>query len=450
MIGEESKGWNRKGRLIMKVRELTKSLEHIVYEVTLEPSEVEKRTERAYMALAMRFDLKPETGKSSRETVEEHLDPVQIGQYVSSTAIDQTWQLAVDQTKAHIIGIPECTYDEAYERGKEFRYIIDAVRRPVFELSSYKPVQLHKSDVEVTEADIDDYIARETKRFMVSAPDPDAADARVAADSFVSIAMETKKNDEAYAPLTFDERDYELGVGDMPDGFDEHLVGLKCGDVVSFEFEGPDLANANKGIAMPATFSTTVTIKGMLKRVLPKVTDEWVREHVKNATSVEQMRKRVHDEVMKSKREEDEQFCRYLAAVQVGDRLEGEISDAVFEAAYGLAASQFQTAMRNQGMTAQDYYKKHDTNAQEFAADLMMQTRSQLKQQFALDAVAAHEHMELSDEDMREYYALIEPGKEDELAKRVAEAGQVTQTREAALRMKANAWLVETSVEPED
>ena len=434
----------------MEVRELTKSLERIVYEVMLEPGEVEKRTEHAYMALAMRFDLKPEAGKSSRETVEEHLDPTQIGQYVSSMAIDQTWQLAIDQAKAHIVGIPDCSYDEAYEHGKKFRYVIDAVRRPVFELSSYEPVQLHRSDVEVTETDIDEYIARETKRFMVSAPDPDAANVPVAADSFVSISMTTKKNGEPYEPLTFDERDYELGVGDMPDGFDEHLVGLRCGDTVSFEFEGPDLASAHKGVAMPASFSTTVTIKGMLKRVLPEITDGWVREHVKNATSVEQMRKRVREEVTKNKEEEDRQFCRYLAAVQVGDRLVGEISDAVFEAAYGLAASQFQTAMQRQGMTAQDYYKKHDTNAQEFAADLMMQTRSQLKQQFALDAIAAHEHMELSDEDMREYYALIEPGKEDELPKRVAEAGQVTQTREAALRMKANAWLVETSVEPQD
>lgn len=434
----------------MKVRETAKTAKRVTLEVTLDTAEVEEHTKNAYMVLAMRYDLKPEAGKTSREVVAERLDAQQVSRYVSSMAIDQTWQLAVDKMGLLVAGIPECVYESPYQGDRQFVYLIDAVRVPVFELSNYEPVELFKENVSVSEEDIDNYIAKETRRFMVSAPDAGATNKHVNEHSFVNIAMQTTKNGTPFDPFCFESRDYELGVGDMPDGFDDHLVGLACGDSVSFDFEGPDLANARKGITMPAQFSTTVTVNGMLKRVLPTIDDAWVKEHVKDCSTVEQMRRRVREEVMASKTEENKQFSNYLAAVQVGARLEGPIPDEVFEAEYKLAASQFQQAMQRQSMTAQQYYKKHDTNAQEFSSDLLRQTKEQLRQQYALDAFARYIGISVTGQDMLEYYALIDPGKEEDVRKQVVLAGQLTQTRQIALRMKTNQWLVDHCVEPED
>lgn len=432
----------------MKVREAAKSAEQVRIEVTLDADEVDAYTANAYMVLAMRHDLQPESGKTSRDVVCEHLDADLIADHISKAAIDASWQLALDSKALHVIGIPDCSYERPFEPGQAFTYVADAVRRPVFELASYDPVELFRQDAEVSDEEIDAYIERETARFKVAVIDEDPAHDVVKPDSTIRISMRTKKDGQEYAPLTFDMRDYGLGVGDMPDGFDEHLVGLHVGDSVSFAFEGPDLQNVHKGMTLPVTFDTTVTVMHMLAHEHPAIDDAWVEAHVKNARTVEQMRARVREEILTSKREEDEQFLKYLAAMQVADRLDGVISDAVFEAAYKLAAFQFQTAMRQQGMTAQQYYKQHDTNAQEFASNLMMQTRAQLKQQFALDAFARHLGMEVDDEYMMHYYDLIDSGKAEDVKRQVEEAGQLTVTREAALRMRVNEWLVENAVEP--
>lgn len=434
----------------MRVREIAKTAERVCVEVTLEPGEVDGYTSNAYMVLAMRHDLRPEPDKTSRDVVNEHLDPEMVAAHVSKAAVDATWQLALDGMGLHVVGIPNCAYERTVVHGEEFTYTADAVRRPVYELESYDPVELFKQEVEVSDEEVDAFIARETRRFMVAVPDDDPAHDVVQPDSMVRMSMVTKKDGEPYAPLTFDARDYELGVGDMPDGFDGHLVGLHVGASVEFSFEGPDLEGARKGVTLPATFDTKVTITHMLRRELPQIDDEWVAAHVKNATTVEQMRARVREEIEGGKSQEDAEYLKYLAAMQVADRLVGTISDEVFEAAYQLAAFQFQTAMRQQGMTAEQYYKQHDTNAREFAADLMMQTRAQLKQQFALDAFARHLHMDVDDAYMMRYYDLIDPGKAEEVKARVEEAGQLTVTKEAALRMRVNEWLVDNAVEPED
>lgn len=139
------------------------------------------------------------------------------------------------------------------------------------------------------------------------------------------------------------------------------------------------------------------------------------------------------------------QYRRYIAVSKLSQRLDGNVPDEAFEAAYNELLQSFRTAMRERDMTEEDYFAKEGTNAQDFKASLMMQTREQLRQELALDALARHEGMELTEDDVREYCREQAPGREAQYASHAANQGGMRSLKLAALRTKANKWLVETA-----
>lgn len=139
------------------------------------------------------------------------------------------------------------------------------------------------------------------------------------------------------------------------------------------------------------------------------------------------------------------QYRRYVAVSKLSQRLDGNVPDAAFEAAYDELLQSFRMAMRERDMTEEQYLAKEGITAQDFKTSLMMQTREQLRQEFALDALIRHEGMELEEDDIKEYCREQAPGREVQYAQHAANQGGMRALRLAALRTKANKWLVDTA-----
>jgi len=76
---------------------------------------------------------------------------------------------------------------------------------------------------------------------------------------------------------------------------------------------------------------------------------------------------------------------------------------------------------------------------------LMMQVRESLRQGFALDALARHLKLKVTDEDYEDALKRIAPGHEEEARKEYEGTGRTYLITEAALRTKANKWLYDTA-----
>ncbi len=88
--------------------------------------------------------------------------------------------------------------------------------------------------------------------------------------------MDLERRDAGGAPDKHTDVSIELGAKANPPGFDEQLLGLEAGATKSFDIHYPpdypigELANTD--------VSYTVTVKGLKRRVLPELDDEFAKD----------------------------------------------------------------------------------------------------------------------------------------------------------------------------
>jgi trigger factor len=96
-------------------------------------------------------------------------------------------------------------------------------------------------------------------------------------------------------------------------------------------------------------------------------------------------------------------------------------------------------------MDIKQYLQQQGMDEQQFSMQLMMQVRESLRQGFALDALASHLKLTVSDEDYTDALARIAPNHVEEARKEYENAGRTYLVKEAALRTKANKWLYDNA-----
>ena len=412
--------------------------------VNLSASEANKYLGEAYISLAMHNGLHPIAGKTSREIAAEAIGEAAVSSYASETVMRRAAPVAIDLAGIEIVGVPNTHCNTPLKDGEPFSFFVDAVCNPIIPLTSYDPVKVNALNMGVDDETVDAYVEQYAASHGESVADPEKH--VVESTSRILLAMRTDTSEGACAYLTFDGREYLIGNDDMPDGFDENIVGMRVGDTKEFDFIGPRASVEGMDFSQPTTYHAKVEVKAILKEIAPDVTDSWVKESIRGCETVDDLRCRIREELNRRNDEGFEQYQMYLAASELSQRLAKDIPDDVFKAFYDQMLSEFRGSIESRGISEEAYLSSRGLTAQQFKAELMSQTREQLRQGVALDSMARHLKMKLTDADMEKYLHEVAAGREDEEKKRLGEWGGMQMARQAALRAKANRYLVENAV----
>ena len=91
-----------------------------------------------------------------------------------------------------------------------------------------------------------------------------------------TVTLDLERRDAGGAPDTHNDVSVELGAKANPPGFDEQLLGLNLGDTKAFTLHYP--ADYPVGELANTDVSYTVTVKGLKRRVLPELDDEFAKD----------------------------------------------------------------------------------------------------------------------------------------------------------------------------
>ena len=139
---------------------------------------------------------------------------------------------------------------------------------------------------------------------------------------------------------------------------------------------------------------------------------------------------------------EYENYKRNMAAGELAKRFQGSIADEVYESMSRNLMNNMRAEVEQQNMTW-DQFVEQQGGEQQFNMMMMMQTRQMLVQGYALDALFRHEGLVVSDEDVQEACAAMNPQNPQGVRRQMEESGRGFALREAAERIKANKWLLE-------
>lgn len=408
--------------------------------VTLEAADIDARIKKTYKEYANKYQFPGfRKGKAPRPIIDNALGKDAVRAAVTDEAVNSSVPLAIDDNKLYPVN-PRPEFPEApglVEGGKDYEFSFTIEVKPEVELSNYDNVEVELPAETATEEDVDAQVENFREHFadMKDAP----ANTKVKVDSELNIAMKvTDDNDNVIESLTTEERPYMMGSGILPAEFDEKLLGLKKGQSAQFELEiGDKPAELLRVVADEhKKLNFDVEVKAVRKRVLPEVTDEWVKAKF-NFETVADFRNNIAEGITAQKQAMAPGVKERACLNALAERVDIEPPAALVETARRNLAQELFQQLQASAMSFDAYLNMLGMNSETFKEDLEKQATDTAKQDLALDAWARHYGIEVTDEDVANEFAAAGVEDPKKLEAEWRQAGQLYMIREGVLRTKA-------------
>lgn len=313
---------------------------------------------------------------------------------------------------------------------EDYTYTVTFSLRQSVELNSYEPVEIEMPPAEVTEGEIDAQI----EMLMGYHATFEEVDRPVQNDDYVTAAVKDIKGATRFAG---ENRMFVVGSENFPTEVNEGLVGMKKDE--SKEISWTPMGDNAEEVTIE------VTINNVKERKLPELTDEFVKENF-GFDTIAAMHDGVKEELEGDKTSKLPGLKENRAVAALSERLELEKVDEDYEqSVFSELGQTFLQNLSSRGMTLDVWLQASGLTSEAFIADLHRQANDVARESLALDALARHLEIEVSDEDVDKEF--VDAGVEDVEASKaqfVAD-GRMPAVRDSIRRSKAVDWLVENA-----
>ena len=420
--------------------------------VTVEGATVADRMKKKYKEVANQYNIPGfRRGKAPRPVIDSALGKDYVRALVTDDLINETLPYAVDESGIFPVGQVELNQDADLVADKaDYTYDFEVEVKPTLELTSYDAVEIEMPAEGVDDAQIDEEIdaLREHYVEIVDAP----ANTKVKEDKYVDMKVSaTDDNGNDLPSLAEESVEYGIGSGVYPAEFDEQIMGMKKGESKQFTIDTPAEATAATASVMGKTskINFDVEILQVKKKKLPELTDDWVMNKI-GVETVEELRNELRDEIASQKEAVLPRLKEGRALTKLVERLVGEVPESVVEEAEGNLMQDFFNQLQRSGVTLDMYLQQQGITSAQFRDDIKEQARDIAKQDLALDAYAAHEGFEVSEDEIRAEFVEAGSADPDALMADWRRNGQMHLVRQGILRQKAAKAIVDAAIVAEE
>lgn len=313
-------------------------------------------------------------GKVPTRIIEQRVGKGAVIQEAVNEALPEFFGQAVDETGVEPIGQPEVDITEVpMTDGEQLKFTVEVDVRPEVTLPDYDGIEIQVDNLEVTDEDVEAKLTELRERFgtLVGVERP------AQTGDFVSIDLKATMDGEDVDAV--EGVSYEIGSGNMLEGLDEALVGMSKGETK--DFSAP-LAGGDKA---GQSADCTVTVQSVKERELPEVDDDFA-QMASEFDTAEELRADVAKQAEQSK--------KFEQGIQARDKvLDHLLSNTEIPLPEGIIEAEVNQHLEQEGRLEDDEHR----------AEVDESTRSTLKTQFLLDALAKTEEIEVGQSELVEY-----------------------------------------------
>lgn len=425
----------------LQVEKLEKNMAKLIIEVSAE--ELEKAIETAYQKNKNKISVPGfRKGKVPRKMIEKMYGAAVFYEDAANELIPDAYEKALEECEEEIVSSPKIEVTQI-ESGKPFIFTAEVALKPEVSLGKYKGVKVEKTDVTVTDEEVDAQIEkeRENSARTITVDDRAVKDGDITTidfEGFVDgVAFEGGKGTDY--PLT-------IGSGAFIPGFEEQLVGAEIGKETEVNVTFPEDYHSADLAGKAAVFKCTV--KEIKEKQLPELDDEFASE-VSTFDTLAEYKEDVKKGIA-MKKEEDAKRAKEDAVIEaiIADSAM-EIPEAMVETQQRQIVEDFAQRMQMQGLTMEQYFQFTGMNAQMLLEQVKPQAMSRIQSRLVLEAIVKAENIEATEEDfdaevkkMAEVYQM----EEDKVKETLGENGKKQVMMDLAVS-KAVTFVVENAVE---
>ncbi len=224
-----------------------------------------------------------------------------IRQQVLENIVPKFFDAQAKEENLTVVGTPNIT-DVHFHEGQPLKFKAQFEVYPEFTLGEYTGVTVPYKEPVVTDEDIDKRIdeIRETKAQMINEDPRPLADGDYAVISLESIAGTEE-------PINSDEVSVLIGGKETMEGFTEALTGASPGDVKEVQVTYPEDYGQEKLAGKTVTFKTEV--KGLRRKELPEVTDEFAQD-LGDFRTVDELREAIRKSIFAQRDQEAQRITK--------------------------------------------------------------------------------------------------------------------------------------------
>lgn len=378
----------------VQVEKLEKNMAKLTIEVSA--AEFEKALEDAFLKNKNKISVPGfRKGKVPRQMVEKMYGPEIFYEDAANALIPDAYSKALDECEEDIVSSPEIDVTQI-EKGKSFIFTATVALKPEVKLGKYKGVKVEAAEVTVTDEEVDAKIEkeRENNARTIEVTDRPVKDGDMTIldfEGFVDgVAFDGGKG-ENY-PLT-------IGSGAFIPGFEEQLVGAEIGKEVEVNVTFPEDYQAEELNGKAAVFKCT--IKEIKEKELPALDDEFASE-VSEFDTLEEYKKDVKETltIEKEKAARDAKEAAVIDAIIADSDM--DIPEAMVTTQQKQMIDEFAQRMQMQGLSMEQYFQFTGATLDKMMEQVKPQAETRIKSRLVLEAVAAKEGIEATEEDYEE------------------------------------------------
>ena len=381
----------------LQVEKLEKNMAKLTIEASAE--DFEKAIQKVYLKARGRINIPGfRKGKAPRKLIEKMYGTGVFYEDAANDLIPTAYAEALKDCDLEIVSRPEINVTQI-EAGKPFIFTAEVAVKPEVTLGEYKGVEVEKSDVEVTEEDINKEVDKEREN---NSRTIDVDDRAVENGDIIKLDFDGSVDGVPFEGGKAENYTLTIGSGSFIPGFEDQLIGTKIGEEKDVTVTFPGDYHEKSLAGKEAVFKCKVNAISV--KELPEADDEFASEVSEFETLAE-----YKEDIKKKLTEKKEKAARAKKEAQAIEKaVENatmEIPDAMIDTQVQSMMEDFARRMQSQGLSLEQYFQFTGMDAKKMHDQMKPEALKRIQNSLVLEAVAKAENIEISDEKVDEEIA---------------------------------------------
>jgi trigger factor len=405
--------------------------------VSIPASDFERAIDAAFRKLAGEVKIPGfRPGRAPRRLLEARLGSDVARTRALRDALPSYYADAVESERLDTITAPEIDITAGEESGDvEFDAVVEV--RPVVELEGYEGLRVEVPSPAVGDDAVDAQVDALRDRFA----DLEDSSRPLAEGDYAQIDIKGYVHDEAIGALTATDYLYEVGSGLLVPKLDAELTGKRPGDILKFTDTLPERFGERAG----EDVAFQVLVKETKRKVLPDLTDEWASE-VSEFETVDELRADIRKRLELVKTVQAQMAARDKVLDAASELVTIALPDALVQREMEQRLHDIAHRLEAEKLTISQYLEATGTDQQELVQQVRGAAERGVRADLALRAVAAHQGIIATDEELDEEIARIAERLEEKpnkVRRDLERRGMLEAVRSDIAKGKALRYLVE-------
>lgn len=285
------------------------------------------------------------------------------------------------------------------KEGLVFKAVITV--KPEITVKEYKGLKAEKKSVSVTAKDVNAELEKLQDRNsrLVTVEDRAAA-----TGDTVTFDFDGYVDDKQFDGGKAENYTLVLGSNQFIPGFEDQMIGKKADEEFDVNVTFPAEYHAEELAGKPAVFKCKM--HEIKVKEMPELNDDFAKD-ASEFDTLDELKADIKSKISEQRKAEAENAFETALAEQLGEAVEGEIPEAMYENRVNDAVRDFAYRLQSQGLALEMYLQYTGMDMDAFRKGFRTQAEKEVKVRLALEYIAKAENIVVSDEDLDAEYAKL-------------------------------------------